>query len=304
MDVRKIGRENGEYPDILRHIYNAPGELFIDGEILASDSNAIAIVGTRHATDYGLRQCEKLSFDLAARGITVVSGMALGIDSAAHRGAIKAGGRTIAVLGSGLNNIYPPENRKLYGEIVKNGAVVSEYPPDTLPLKTNFPKRNRIISGMSKGVIVIEAPERSGALITANFALEQGREVFAMPGNISSAKSSGTNRLIKEGAKLVEDVRDILEELKYVMDIKETESNLTIPGLPKPGIGKPGIVRSMSVEEGKIFEVLSDKPKSIDEIAKIIEIPVNKISETLLRLELKRLIKALPGENFIKVPNA
>jgi len=297
--TRKIEKESGEYPEILRHIYNAPGALFVEGKILASDSNAVAIVGTRHATDYGLRQCEKLSFDLAVRGITVVSGMALGIDTAAHRGAIEAGGRTIAVLGSGHNNIYPPENRKLYGEIVKNGAVVSEYPPDTFPLKTNFPKRNRIISGMSRGVVVIEAPERSGALITANFALEQGREVFAMPGNISSAKSSGTNRLIKEGAKLVENVRDILEELKHVMDIDESDDNL-----PIQGFSKPGIVRSMSLREKKIFEVLGDKPKSIDEISKTAEIPVNKISEELLKLELKKLIKALPGENFIKVPYA
>ncbi len=295
MAVRRIEKENGEYPDILRHIYNAPEALFVNGEILASDSNAIAIVGTRRATDYGLRQCEKLSFDLAARGITIVSGMALGIDTASHRGAIKAGGRTIAVLGSGHDNIYPPENAKLYREIVRNGAVISEYSPETPPLKLNFPRRNRIVSGMSKGVIVIEAPQKSGALITANFALEQGREVFAMPGNVSSAKSSGTNRLIKEGAKLVENVGDILEELSYVINIKKTSNNLTIPGLPKPGI-----VRSMSADEAKIFEILGNEPRSIDEISKIINIPVNKISETLLRLELKKLIKTLPGENFIK----
>ncbi len=299
MAIRKIGKENREYPDILRHIYNAPGALFTDGEILASDSNAIAIVGTRRPTDYGLRQCEKLSFDLAVRGVIVVSGMALGIDSAAHRGAIKAGGRTIAVLGSGHNNIYPPENRKLYGEIVKNGAVVSEYPPDMPPLKVNFPKRNRIISGMSKGVVVIEAPGRSGALITANFALEQGREVFAMPGNVSSAKSSGANRLIKEGARLVEDVMDILEELKHVMDIKETEIVLS-----KPALDNPGFETAISARERKVFEVLSDTPKSIDEISKIIDVPVNKISEELLKLELKKFIKALPGENFIRVPHA
>ncbi|MGB2705606.1 MAG: DNA-processing protein DprA [Candidatus Omnitrophota bacterium] len=288
MAVRKIKRENKEYPDILRHIYNAPEELFIDGKILASDSDAIAIVGTRRATPYGLEQCEKLSFDLAVRGITVVSGMALGIDSAAHRGAIKAGGRTIAVLGSGHNNIYPAENKKLYREIVKNGAVISEFPPDTLPFKANFPRRNRIISGISRGVIVVEAPGRSGALITADFALEQGREVFAMPGNISSAKSSGANRLIKEGAKLVENVEDILEELNYVNNVKEVKSDVSrIP--------------SMSFEEKAIFDILGDRPKPIDEISETVEIPVNKISKTLLKLELKKLIKALPGENFVKV---
>jgi len=297
--ARKIEKENSEYPDLLRHIYFAPEKLFVDGEILASDSNAIAIVGTRRATDYGLRQCEKLSFDLAVRGITIVSGMALGIDTAAHRGAIKAGGRTIAVLGSGHDNIYPPENRPLYSEIVKNGAVVSEYPPDMIPQRANFPRRNRIISGMSKGVIVIEAPQRSGALITANFALEQGREVFAMPGNVSSAKSSGANRLIKEGAALVLGVRDILEELKYVIDIKEIDDNLTTPDPSKPGTARP-----MSADEGKIFKVLSGEPKSIDEISKTIDVPVSKITESLLRMELKKLIKALPGENFIKVLHA
>jgi len=295
--VRKIARESAEYPEALRHIYNAPEELFIDGKIVSSDSNAVAIVGTRRATEYGSKQCERLSFDLAVRGITVVSGMALGIDTAAHRGAIRAGGRTIAVMGSGHSNIYPPENRDLYDEIVKNGAVVSEFPPETFPLKMNFPKRNRIISGMSKGVVVIEAPERSGALITANFALEQGREVFAMPGNVSSAKSTGTNRLIKAGARLVEDVNDVLEELRYVMKAEEIKGDQKGPVFLKPDIG-----RSMSANEAKIFEVLGDIPKSIDEISKVIEIPVNKVSEILLRLELKKLIRALPGENFTKVP--
>jgi len=291
-----IKKNNREYPDILRHIYNAPEELFIDGEILASDSNAIAIVGTRRATRYGLEQCEKLSFDLAIRGITVVSGMALGIDAAAHRGAIRSGGRTIAVLGSGHNDIYPPENRELYKEIVKRGAVISEFSPDTPPFRKNFPKRNRIISGMSKGIIVVEAPGRSGALITANFALEQGREVFAMPGNVNSAKSSGANRLIKEGAKLVENVEDILEELKYVMEIKEIQGTTS-----NPALANAGLEVVISARERKVFEALGDTPKSIDEISKMVDVPVNKISETLLKLELKKLIKALPGENFIKV---
>ncbi len=290
VSLKKIKKSSKVYPDNLKNIYNPPEELFVDGEILPSDNNAIAIVGTRRASYYGMEQCEKLSYDLAIRGITIISGMARGIDSAAHRGALKARGRTIAVLGSGHNHIYPPENKKLYGEIVKNGAVVSEYEPDMPPFRTNFPKRNRIISGMSKGVVIIEAPRKSGALITADFALEQGRDVFALPGNISSVRSSGTNALIKEGAKLVEGISDILEELKNVIDIKEIDSADSKPGLEK-----------CSSDEKMIFGILSDKSKSIDEISKIANLPVYKISEALLKLELKRLIKGLPGENFVRV---
>ncbi|MEE9500396.1 MAG: DNA-processing protein DprA [Candidatus Omnitrophota bacterium] len=288
--MKKIKKSSKVYPDNLKNIYNPPEKLFVDGEILPSDNNAIAIVGTRRASYYGMEQCEKLSYDLAIRGITIISGMARGIDSAAHRGALKAKGRTIAVLGSGHNHIYPPENKKLYGEIVKNGAVVSEYEPDIPPFRTNFPRRNRIISGMSKGVVIIEAPRKSGALITADFALEQGRDVFALPGNISSLRSSGTNALIKEGAKLVEGISDILEELKNVIDIKEIDSADSKPGLEK-----------CSSDEKMIFGILSDKSKSIDEISSIANLPVYKISEALLKLELKRLIKGLPGENFVRV---
>lgn len=288
--MKKIKKSSKVYPDNLKNIYNPPEKLFVDGEILPSDNNAIAIVGTRRASYYGMEQCEKLSYDLAIRGITIISGMARGIDSAAHRGALKAKGRTIAVLGSGHNHIYPPENKKLYGEIVKNGAVVSEYEPDIPPFRTNFPRRNRIISGMSKGVVIIEAPRKSGALITADFALEQGRDVFALPGNISSVRSSGTNALIKEGAKLVEGISDILEELKNVIDIKEIDSADSKPGLEK-----------CSSDEKMIFGILSDKSKSIDEISSIANLPVYKISEALLKLELKRLIKGLPGENFVRV---
>lgn len=290
VSLKKIKKSSKVYPDNLKNIYNPPEELFVDGEILPSDNNAIAIVGTRRASYYGMEQCEKLSYDLAIRGITIISGMARGIDSAAHRGALKAKGRTIAVLGSGHNHIYPPENKKLYGEIVKNGAVVSEYEPDMPPFRTNFPRRNRIISGMSKGVVIIEAPRKSGALITADFALEQGRDVFALPGNISSVRSSGTNALIKEGAKLVEGISDILEELKNVIDIKEIDSADSKPGLEK-----------CSSDEKMIFGILSDKSKSIDEISSIANLPVYKISEALLKLELKRLIKGLPGENFVRV---
>jgi len=296
VNIRRIDKDSKEYPDNLKNIFGPPQELFINGEILPSDNNAIAIVGTRRASYYGMEQCEKLSYDLAIRGITIISGMAKGIDTAAHRGALKAHGRTIAVLGSGHNHIYPPENKKLYAEIARNGAVVSEFPPDTRPFRANFPRRNRIISGMSKGVVVVEAPRRSGALITADFALEQGRDVFAMPGNISSARSSGTNALIKEGAKLVDGVSDILEEVKNVIDIREI--------VDKAETRDQDIetaISSVSPNEKAIFSVLNGRPKSIDEISRVADLPVYKVSEGLLRLELKKLIKGLPGENFVKV---
>ncbi|MFC1576086.1 DNA-processing protein DprA [Candidatus Omnitrophota bacterium] len=288
MSIRKVNIRSSVYPKNLKTIYRPPTELYINGTILPSDCNAVAIVGTRRATHYGMEQARKFAYDLALRGITIISGMARGIDTAAHRGAIAAGGRTIAILGSGHKNIYPPENKKLYGEIARNGAVVSEYTADTPPIGTNFPKRNRIISGMSKGVLVIEAPIKSGALITADFALNEGREVFAMPGNISSVKSSGTNRLIKEGAKLAESIEDVLEELKLT-DLK--------PPTPKSQSPKDGV----SVDEKTIYSVLDKKPKSVDEISDKIDLPVRHVSQILLRLELKRLVKALPGENFVRV---
>jgi len=285
--IRTVRLGDKEYPEALRNIYSPPEELFVAGSLLERDTNAIALVGTRRATYYGLAQCEKLSYDLALLGITVVSGMASGIDSAAHRGAIAAGGRTIAVMGGGHNNIYPAENRALYREIVESGAVISEYPPDTIPFKGNFPKRNRIISGLSKGVVVVEAPQRSGALITADFALQQGRDVFALPGNVSSAKSNGAHRLIKEGAKLVENAWDILEELGYVVSRPQSG-----PGMPEP---------EMTAEEKGIFDILNGEPKPIDEIAEAAGLPVRKISKALLKLELKKVVKVLPGENFVRV---
>src|SRR3989338_9654267 len=208
--IRKITIDDKEYPKNLRNIYDPPKQLYVNGTLLGQDEMAVALVGSRRATQYGLEACEKLAYELAIRGVTIVSGMARGIDSAAHRGALRAKGRTIAVLGSGHNNIYPPENEKLYHEIVRNGAVVTEFENDMPPLPENFPQRNRIISGLSLGVVVVVAARNSGALITANFALEQGRDVFALPGKVDSQTSFGTNGLIKQGAKLVSCVDDIL----------------------------------------------------------------------------------------------
>lgn len=284
--IRTVKIDSSEYPAALKHVYIPPPELFVSGRILPEDANAIAIVGTRRATLYGLQQSEKLAYDLALRGITIVSGMARGIDTAAHRGALKAKGRTIAVMGSGHGTIYPSENKKLYAEISQSGAVISEFSQEVTPWPTNFPKRNRIISGMSKGVVVIEAPKKSGALITADFALRQGREVFAMPGNINSINSTGANALIKEGAKLVESAEDILEELERVLDIRDKEESRPLPVL--------------SPEEKTVFDILNDAAKPIDEISDVSGMPSGEISKILLKLELKKVIKTLPGSNFVR----
>lgn len=220
--VKKLGlkiitQDDQVYPENLKNIYDPPMLLYVKGELKPEDKLSMAIVGSRRASFYGLSCAEKFASDLAGKGITIVSGMARGIDSYAHKGALKAGGRTIAVIGSGFNNIYPPENKKLAEEIAKCGAVISEFPLDMLPKKENFPRRNRIISGLSLGVLVVEAARNSGALITADFALEQGREVFALPGKVDSNTSFGTNGLIKQGAKLVSGVDDILEELQIAV---------------------------------------------------------------------------------------
>jgi len=293
-NIKKISESDADYPEGLIHIHKAPKEIFLKGTILPQDREAIAIVGTRRATEYGLKQADKIAFELALLGITIVSGMAKGIDTAAHNGALRAGGRTIAVLGSGHNYIYPKENIELYHRITKNGAVVSEYSSDVEPCRENFPMRNRIISGMSKGVVVIEAPKRSGALITANYALEQGREVFAVPGNIGRVESTGTNSLIKQGASLVESVSDIIDELRYVMDLSGMTVSTEGVTFEKP---KP----PMSSDEKKVFEILRETPRSIDEISDTTEIPSNKVSQILLNLELKKIIKMLPGNNFARV---
>lgn len=223
--VRVMTFLDDDYPKNLKNIYDPPVVLYIKGEILPQDDIAVAIVGSRLASFYGIQSAERLGFELGSRGITIVSGLARGIDSSAHKGALKANGRTLAVLGSGLGNIYPEEHRGLAEKISESGAVISEFPMMTIPEKGNFPKRNRVISGLSMGVVVVEAAERSGALITSDCALEQGREVFAVPGKVDSVTSKGTNKLIKQGAKLVGAADDILEELhlQIMTGAKENE---------------------------------------------------------------------------------
>lgn len=300
MTIRKITLNDTEYPKNLRNIHTPPKQLYVNGTLLASDDVAVAIVGSRRASIYGLETAEKLGFELAARGVTVVSGMAIGIDSASHKGALKAKGRTIAVMGSGHGHIYPPQNIKLYKEIIATGAVVTEYENDVEPFPGQFPARNRIISGLSLGVVVVEAAKNSGALITANFAAEQGRTVFAVPGKVSSSTSSGTNELIKDGACLVQSVDDILQELSIAeMEPAVEEERSAIDGKISRQT-KAYIYNSLTDDERKIYKNLSDEPIYVDELLEKSGIGYSKASTILLNLELKKLITQLPGKQFVR----
>jgi DNA processing protein len=301
--IRKISVDDAGYPRNLKDLKRPPKALYVNGSLKEEDANAVGIVGSRRATPYGLEMAERLAFDIASRGITVVSGMARGIDSAAHRGALKARGRTIAVMGSGHGHVYPPENKELYAKISESGAVVTEFEDSMEPLAQNFPIRNRVISGLSLGLVVVEAARNSGALITADYALEQGREVFAVPGRISSATSSGTNELIKDGAKLVQTADDILEELR-LSDTGEVSGD--VRDIIEGKISKKTrayIYNSLTDNERKVYKLLSEEPVYIDDIAKGSGLDPANLSKALLSLELKRLIKAMPGKNFVRVEN-
>ncbi len=274
------------YPFLLKKIYDPPIILYKLGEFKKEDENSIAVVGTRRPSDYGKQQTEKLCKDIVERNITIVSGMARGIDSISHRTALTNGGRTIAVLGSGLDVIYPPENKKLFSEIKSNGVVLSEYPPGTKPEAMNFPKRNRIISGLTAGTVVIETGITGGALQTAEFALDQSREVFALPGNINAKTSDGTNRLIQKGeAKLITNVDDILSELnlKITSPIKQSKRKTHI---------------DLNIFEEKIMNVLNDEPTQIDKIAELTKLSTSDCLVHLLSLEFGGLVRQLPGKTF------
>jgi DNA processing protein len=286
--VKIVTFEDPDYPQLLKNIHSFPLLLYVKGKFEEQDYKMpIAIVGMRKASYYGKTVTEELAENLACAGFTIISGMARGIDTSAHQGALKKG-RTIAVLGSGLNYIYPRENKKLSEKIAQNGVLISEFPMNTPPDKFNFPRRNRIISGMSLGVVVVEAEEKSGALITANLASEQGREVFAVPGKIDSNYSKGTHKLIQDGAKLVMNWKDIASELIHEIDW-ETQSNTK----EKPNI------RLEEFEE-KIYNSLSTEPKQIEEIIKESEISSSKALSALLSLELQGIAKQLPGKYFVK----
>ena len=275
-------RDDG-YPARLKEIYDYPPVIYVRGEILPEDEWCLSVVGTRGATVYGRRVTEEITTDLARNRITIVSGLARGIDSIAHRSALDAGGRTIAIFACGLDTVYPAENADLARRIIQNGALVSEYPPGTKPRPDYFPRRNRIMSGMSLGVLVIEAGESSGAIITANIALEQNREVFAIPGSILSSVSKGTNHLIQEGAKLVTDYTDILEELNLTAVARQIEMKELLPE---------------SDTEAVLIKQLGAEPVHIDEVCRSSGLPVSTVSSTLAMMELKGMVKQVGAMHY------
>ena len=290
IDIVTISDKN--YPELLKQIYDPPFILYIKGT-LKKQELCLAVVGTRKLTFYGKQMAPLISYDLAKSGFTIVSGMARGIDTLAHKSALKAKARTIAVLGSGIDgkSIYPPENRKLAEEIAENGAVISEYPPGTSALAYHFPQRNRIISGLSYGVLVIEAPSKSGALITAKTALDQNREVFAIPGSILWENSQGPNYLIKKGAKLVQDINDILEEFALKSDPVFKNIKYKIPNKEE--------IKPESREEELILKYI-DNPIHIDKLARKTKLSINVLSSSLSLMEIKGKIKNLGGGYYVK----
>ncbi|TLY43264.1 MAG: DNA-protecting protein DprA [Nitrospirae bacterium] len=279
------------YPELLRAIHDPPAVLYCDGSVEPGDRQAVAIVGSRRATPYGLRITETLAGELSALGFTIVSGFARGIDAAAHRASLAAGGRTIAVLGCGLDVDYPPGHARLREEIAGSGAVLTEFEPGTPPRAPNFPRRNRIISGLALGAVVVEAAEDSGSLITARLALEQGREVFAVPGPIDVPTSRGPHGLLKQGAKLVETVDDIVEELLPQLDRPlQTLKTEPIAALPEHV--------ALSPSERTVLDVMSRDPLHLDDLTERSRLTTPAVAAILLGLELKALVKQLPGQRY------
>lgn len=279
-----------DYPSCLKEIPSAPIVLYIRGKRQMLSSLGIAMVGSRQASFYGMKMAESFARAFAQAGITVISGLARGIDTASHQGCLKAQGATMAVLGCGLNHIYPKENALLLEDIAAKGLLVSEFPMDTAPLMYNFPRRNRIISGLSLATVIIEASPKSGALITADCALEQGRDVFAVPGNIDSVLSEGTNRLIKDGAKIALSAQEVLEELGLEIQAQLEQGK----SQEKPRV-------NLSVEEYKVYEVIDHQPNHIDIIATRCGQEIGLLMSQMLNLELKGVIKQLPGQYYIRV---
>lgn len=277
------------YPPLLANIYQAPMVLYVKGDPGLLNKAGLAVVGSRAATSYGLKIARDLSGQLAAKGLVIVSGLALGIDTAAHTGALAVGGKTVAVLGCGLDVPYPKSNEGLAGRIGADGALVSEYRLGTLPEPFRFPARNRIISGLARGVLVVEAAQRSGSLITARLALDEGREVFAIPGRVDSVKSAGTHRLLQEGAKLVGGIDDILDELGW-----QTASH----GKGLPSVQQAPSALTLGPEERQVLALLDVYPKHIDSIITQARLGAAKVNEVLLLLEMHGMIEALPGQQY------
>jgi len=337
LGIQVIGLHQAGYPVRLRAIADPPVVLFVKGALLPADEQAIAIVGSRHASPYGRHVAAELAAELSRRGFTVVSGMALGADGAAHEGCLRSAGRTIAVLGSGIDVIYPPEHTGLYERIAAAGAVVSEMPPGAPPTRSSFPVRNRIISGLALGVVVVEAPEKSGALITASLALEQGREVFAVPGSVNSVQSRGSHKLLRDGAKLVESVDDILEEIALQIPLaprainpqtgpnwdmmattfeestsqpapepapapvqrrKSTPKPPPLPPAPEPPVA---VAPALPPEEAAILALLSTTTKHVDALIEESQLPPAQVNAALLMLELKGFAQRRPGNVYIRL---
>jgi DNA processing protein len=285
--IEIVTSDDARYPEILKKISDPPNYLYVKGALQPEDANAVAIVGTRKPTHYGKTVTHRTAYELAATGFTIVSGMARGIDTQAHKGALAAKGRTIAVLGCGIDVAYPPENKDLMEEIAGSGAVITENPFGTKPEAGYFPARNRIISGLSRGTVIIEAAEDSGSLITAKNTLEQGRKLFAVPGNIGSLTSRGPNSLIKQGATLVENTDDILKGL-----------GMRSQGTRQVNASRP--LPSLTQEEETVFQCITNEPKHIDIIMKECQSSAGKLSGILINLELKGLAKQLSGKYFVR----
>ncbi|MFC2023557.1 DNA-processing protein DprA [Chloroflexota bacterium] len=282
--VRLLCWDNADYPVNLREVYNAPPVLYVRGTIDKRDEWAVAVVGTRKASVYGKEAARMIATGLAQAGVTVVSGLAAGIDTTAHRACLEAGGRTLAVLGSGVDVIYPSRNHRLAAEVVERGALVSEYAMGTRPEARNFPPRNRIISGLTLGTVVVEADYASGARITANFAAEQGREVFAVPGSVFSRGCRGTNQLIQQGAKMVCRVTDVLEELNLTMVSEQAKARAVIPE---------------NKTEETLLTHLSAEPTHVDELRRSVRLPIAQVTSTLALMELKGMVRQVGGMNYV-----
>ena len=282
--VQVVTWPDDAYPPNLRQAYNAPPVLYVRGSLETRDEWAVAVVGTRRASVYGKEAARMVCAGLAQAGVTVVSGMAQGIDTVAHRACLDAGGRTIAVLGCGVDVVYPAQNARLAGEIVERGALISEYALGTQPDSRNFPPRNRIISGLTLGTVVVEGDMGSGALITAGFALEQGRDVFAVPGNIFARASRGTNHLIQQGAKLVTQVGDVLEELNLTMVSEQAQARTVIPE---------------NKTEAVLLERLSAEPIHVDALGRALDLPIAQVTSTLALMELKGMVRQVGGMSYV-----
>ena len=290
-NARIITYVDPSYPQFLKEIHYAPVILYVKGKDIPISRTFMAIVGSRNPTHYGIKSAEKIAFGLASRGIGVVSGLARGIDSAAHRGCLRGKGFTIAVMGTGIDRIYPASNKQLSEQVMENGALISEFPTGSPPEPKNFPIRNRIISGVSRGVVVVEATKNSGSLITASFALDQGREVFAVPGSIDSFKSMGTHSLIKQGAKLIENADDILEEFEFGDKPAKRSDVLT---------GTTDVPPDMGKSERKVYEIIGDYPVHIDQIVRTGDMDAGEVLSILMQMELKGIVKQLPGKMFVR----